>query len=260
MFGTIIRDAYTKVETPQIITALDELCSPNDSYGWSSAGIYSFWNYYTKELLYIGLTVDLAERFKQHNGIKKVKKSSCKIEQINNYFEENEKLGYTIFVSSPLAQPVTSKNIYKWFKHDPQYVGVKDFSNEQSKDDLKIIEGILIEAYKKTFGKIPPWNKVGGIVAGQKRTKEGNYVIVESMSALTDSLANLTLLSKYSLRELSDCPTYERYENFMHSIRMLMLSTGVTFEQAIKFIIQSSGDETYVEMIENNYFERILNI
>ena len=29
-----------------------------DSLGWASAGIYSFWDYYTKDVLYIGLASD----------------------------------------------------------------------------------------------------------------------------------------------------------------------------------------------------------
>lgn len=43
--------------------AIDDLCCPNDNYGWVSAGIYCFWDYYTHEVLYIGLAGDLAERF-----------------------------------------------------------------------------------------------------------------------------------------------------------------------------------------------------
>ena len=51
MFGTIIVDSYSKDEIDIIVDSLDEICSPNDFYGWSSAGIYSFWNYYTKEII-----------------------------------------------------------------------------------------------------------------------------------------------------------------------------------------------------------------
>lgn len=43
MFGTVIIDAYTKDETEQLAIAIDDLCNPTDSYGWASAGIYSFW-------------------------------------------------------------------------------------------------------------------------------------------------------------------------------------------------------------------------
>ena len=74
MFGTVIIDAYQKSETMEWAEAIEDLCSPNDSYGWASAGIYCFWDYYFEEILYIGLAVNLSERFKQHNGILPLKK------------------------------------------------------------------------------------------------------------------------------------------------------------------------------------------
>jgi hypothetical protein len=47
--------------------------------------------------------------------------NACKYAQITEYFKQNEKLGYSVFVQSPLSQSVTSKN-YKWFKYDPEEV------------------------------------------------------------------------------------------------------------------------------------------
>ena len=40
MFGTVIIDAYRQDETSEIVNALEDLCSPTDSYGWASSGIY----------------------------------------------------------------------------------------------------------------------------------------------------------------------------------------------------------------------------
>ena len=100
MFGTVIIDAYRKEETLEMADAIDDLCSPTDNYGWASAGIYRFWDYYAEAVLYIGLAGDLAERFKQHNGILPIKEGS-KQKQIEDYFSRNERLGYTIFVQSP---------------------------------------------------------------------------------------------------------------------------------------------------------------
>ena len=54
MFGTIIMDSYVADEAKTIANNLDIICSPMNNMGWASAGIYSFWNYYTKEVLYIG--------------------------------------------------------------------------------------------------------------------------------------------------------------------------------------------------------------
>lgn len=41
MFGTVILDAYSPDETKELADAIDDLCCPNDGYGWASAGIYS---------------------------------------------------------------------------------------------------------------------------------------------------------------------------------------------------------------------------
>ncbi|MCM3412652.1 GIY-YIG nuclease family protein [Metabacillus litoralis] len=255
MYGTIIQDAYTKNQSNEIVDALDELCNPNDSYGWASAGLYTFWDYYTREILYIGLAVDLKERFQQHNGIKNVSEKGCKIREINNYFNKQDKLGYSIFVQSPLSQPVISKNIYKWHKLDPKKVGVNDFSDEQSKQDLRAVEGILIEAYRRRFGKYPPWNKIGGSIDGKNRASDGNYAIVEKLSSNDLSILN----SRFSLRELAENPTYERYENFLHGVRMMILF-GMGYESALAFIRKRDILNTYEEMVGIGYFKRIPNI
>ncbi|MCM3217784.1 GIY-YIG nuclease family protein [Niallia taxi] len=251
MYGTIIQDAYKKEHTQKIAAALDELCNPNDSYGWASAGLYTYWNYYTKKILYIGLAVDLTERFQQHNGIKKMSEQGCKIKEINTYFTKYDKLGFSIFVQSPLSQPVISKNIYKWHKLDPNKFGVKDFVNEQAKQDLRIVEGIFIESYRRRFGFYPPWNKVGGSIDGQKRATEGNYQIVENLSNLEPSILN----SRYSLRELAINPTFERYENFLHGVRMLMLR-GMDLNTSLHFSRKSDTLKTYEEMLQIGYFNR----
>ena len=61
MFGTVIIDAYRKEEALEMADAIDDLCSPTDNYGWASAGIYCFWDYYAEAVLYIGLTESLSE-------------------------------------------------------------------------------------------------------------------------------------------------------------------------------------------------------
>ncbi len=86
MFGTIILDSYSNRETENLAAAIDDLCSPKDSYGWSSSGIYSFWDFETKEILYIGLASDLSNRFKQHNGLISESNRGNKYTEITNYF------------------------------------------------------------------------------------------------------------------------------------------------------------------------------
>lgn len=151
MLGTVIIDAYRKEEALEMVNAIDDLCSPTDNYGWASAGIYCFWDYYAEAILYIGLAGDLAERFRQHNGILPVKEGS-KQKQIEDYFSKNERLGYTIFVQSPLSQPLVHRNrgLYEKFAKQ-QNSPVEDMLSEQGRDDIKHVEGILIESFRKNM-------------------------------------------------------------------------------------------------------------
>lgn len=180
-------DSYRKEEIGQIAFALDDLCSATDSYGWASSGIYSYWNYYTNELYYIGLAVDLTERFKQHNGLLPIDPASSKYEKIMEYFQTNEKLGFTIFVQSPLSQAVTRNNIYKWFGYDPEQFPIQDFTKDRYREELKVLEGILIETFRMKRGTLPPWNAVSGSISGQKRATEGNYEIVRCFTSIEPS-------------------------------------------------------------------------
>ena len=167
MFGTVIIDAYRQNEVYEMADAIDDLCSPNDNYGWASAGIYCFWDYYAEAVLYIGLAGDLAERFRQHNGILPLEEGS-KQKQIEEYFSKNERLGYTIFVQSPLSQPLVHRNkkMYEAFAAENNSP-VQDLLSDQGRDDIKRVEGILIEAFRKRYGHLPPWNTIGGSIAGQ---------------------------------------------------------------------------------------------
>ena len=138
MFGTVIIDAYRKEEALEMADAIDDLCSPTDNYGWASAGIYCFWDYYAEAVLYIGLAGDLAERFKQHNGILPIKEGS-KQKQIEDYFSRNERLGYTIFVQSPLSQPLVHRNrkVYEKFaKQQNQRCSVRRQSASTPKNNV----------------------------------------------------------------------------------------------------------------------------
>lgn len=71
---------------------------------------YVYWDYYTNEILYISLAINLKERFKQHNWFyPSIDKNTYKYEQIEEYFKYQEKIGFSIIIQSPLSQPVTSK-------------------------------------------------------------------------------------------------------------------------------------------------------
>ncbi|MEJ8553760.1 hypothetical protein [Tepidibacter sp. Z1-5] len=256
MFGTIIIDAYKKDEKDIIAEALDELCSPMDNYGWASAGVYCYWNYYTKQVYYIGLAVDLCERFKQHNGLIAIDDNSCKKKQIDDYFKSHEKLGFSIFVQSPLSQPITSKNKKKYEGFFDKWSPIENYIGNEGKEHIKRVEGVLIEAYRKIHSSFPIWNKVGGSIEGQKASKKESYEIINLFKEFNPN----PIVSRSSLRELADNPTLERYENFLHSVRMTVFHSGLSYEKSLEYHKSMSIIDTYGEMLKVGYFEKELKI
>lgn len=260
MFGTVIIDAYAKEEALEIAEAIDDLCCPNDNYGWASAGIYCFWDYYSEAVLYIGLASDLCERFKQHNGLIPMDENCCKKAQIEKYFSCNERLGYSVFVQSPLAQPLVYRNkrTYKKFARQ-QNAPIEDMLSEQGKDDIKMVEGILIESFRKEHGDIPPWNKIGGSVSGQQRVMKNNINIVRSFC--TPSMYEVNpIVSRSTLRELSNNPEYAAYENYLHAIRMNMLMLGMEYKDAVKLVNENDSFGYAERLIEAKYDKKKLVI
>lgn len=114
--------------------SIEDLCLPNDNYGWASAE-YIVFGIIMRKLCYIGLVGDLAERFRQHNGILPIKEGS-KQKKIGEYFSKNERLGYTIFV-----QPLVHRNkiLYERFARQ-QNAPVEDLLSEQGWNNIKRVE------------------------------------------------------------------------------------------------------------------------
>ena len=260
MFGTVILDAYSADEVESMAFAIEDLCSPIDTYGWASAGIYSFWDYDTHEVLYIGLASDLAIRFKQHNGLISMPEAGCKYNLIQDYFKKHSKLGYTIFVQSPLSQPMVHRN-KKLIKNitSKLHVPIQDYANEQGIIDIKVVEGILIESHNQYYGKFPVWNKVGGSIVGQHRVRKHNINIVNCFS--NPQFYNVNpIISRSSIRELSNNPSYVSYELYLHTIRKYMLINGMEFDEALNFANKFDFFNQYKKICDAGYFDKNLHV
>lgn len=239
-----------KKDAKEIANSLEEICSPNDFVGWASSGVYSFWNFDTKEIYYIGLAIDLGERFKQHNGILPIRDTSCKHQQIKEYFISNEKLGFTIFVQSPLCQAQTHNN-----RDGINLTGEFEWIHQESKNDIKIVEGSFIEAFKKRNGGIPRWNKIDGFQVGKNRATIDMYI--QMYGCLTGNVYDL-LIARSSLREIAKDSTIEWYETSLHGVRMSMLSRHISFQQSINemLAINPHFNQVYEEIVANHYLEK----
>ena len=62
----------------------------------------------------------------------------CKYEQIQEYFMSHTKLGYSIFVQSPLSQPIVHRNkdYYEQFAAE-NHVDLKNYTTEQGIKDIR---------------------------------------------------------------------------------------------------------------------------
>jgi hypothetical protein len=67
---SVVRELVRSDERAVVRDALEEIASPLDTYGWSSSGIYVFWDPTgDRSILYIGMAVDLPQRIGQHFGL-----------------------------------------------------------------------------------------------------------------------------------------------------------------------------------------------
>lgn len=290
MLSTIILDTFTNDEKEQIAAALDDLCSPADTYGFSCAAIYAFWSVPQRELLYIGLTKNIALRFRQHVGLVKCDPKCCKVAQITDYFQSNERLGYSVLVQSSLMQVVGSAEARALEASLPDLpddlvsdeVNLEDvFGTEQ---EIAVAEGMLLELHRQLGDKLPKWNKVGGAVAGRKR--RSLYSHAAQLSAIADEMqgkspqeidqeieakgppfelllnlegSELSVLNAHStLREMSADPKTGYYEILLHGVRMLVVTQMVSYESALH--IHRHLDDTvkqyFEEMTAQGYLEK----
>lgn len=249
MLGTVVIEKYKKIETSTILTALENLILVN-SDDWSTAGIYCYWDYYKSEVLYIGLAVDLIERFKQHNGIVKCPSNSCKFDEITKYFKSNEYLGFSIILQSQLLQPFNyrEKQKYKGVYSD---VELKKILGNEGYNDIRYTEGVLLEGFKNKYGRLPSWNKIGGSINAQRIAKNKNVKLLESL--ITNQPNKYTAC--VSLKELSKSSLFNKYEAYLHSLRTSILPPKMIIKEHEK-----QGIGIYNEMRNDNYLSRKLEI
>lgn len=260
MFGTIIMDSYKANEKELMANNIDEICSPMDSFGWDSAGIYSFWDYCTKDVLYIGLASDLCVRFKQHNGLLPIAENACKVRQIENYFLSHERLGYSILVQSPMSQPIIHRNeaLYRKFLEVPEEIPITNYAGEEGLEHIRQAEGQLIESYRQVMGAVPPWNKIGGDRFSRRYASENNYLYV--VRAFASGTPDNYLISRSTIRELAENAMYEWFEMQLHGLRMMMLTEPMSFDEAVSIQkkLNPYFEEQWNRIIDTKYLDKEL--
>lgn len=199
----------------------------------------------------------MSERFRQHNGILPLKNGSKK-EKIEDYFSRNERLGYTIFVQSPLSQPLVHRNKNKYIKFAEQVNSpIEDMMSDEGKQSIKVLEGILIEAYRRKYGHFPPWNNIGGSVVGQNKVTANNINIVKSFCSPDDYVIN-PIVSRSTIRELALNAEWAWYENYLHTARINLLMLGMQYTEALNFLRKNDSLNTYEQIEKSGYLKKRL--
>lgn len=237
MLSTFIREMYRADEARSVADAFDELCSPRDTYGWASAGIYCYWDPETRVPLYIGLARDLAERFRQHNALQSCPADGCKRHQLNQWLASHSTVGLSIMVQSPMTQPNT---------HRSSALAVNPNSGAV---DLFAAEGVLLEMHRQHFGTLPAWNSIGGSF-NPKGAVKIDASDIWHLAVLT-GVRDQERVARASLRELAADPTRTHYEaDVLHAARMLCGIFDVmgrqrrssALEQTVRQLSPAEGD------------------
>ncbi|TOQ67436.1 GIY-YIG nuclease family protein [Vibrio parahaemolyticus] len=244
MLSTYIRDVYKESETQELADAIEDIASAIDTNGWASAGIYCFWNPENNEILYIGLARDLSNRFKEHNGLKACKESSCKKRQIREWFESHDYLGYSILVQSQLSQPEIAINKDKIvqplaaFLYDPL-------------DAISQTEGLLIETERRLNNGFYKWNKISGDSRGKEKARSEHTELTE----LFTNKRKDCFVAYNSIRQISADATIETFELYLHGVRQMMALGNWSFKKAWSIVPDYYAEKERI--IEQDYIPEL---
>lgn len=222
VWGTFVLDAYRSDERRETRDALESLFAPASGTSWASAGVYVFWDFESREPLYVGLASDFPVRFAQHNRLKGCPARSCKREEIDAYFASGKEfLGFTVLPLASLTQPTTKRFSEYIPLDDRDLIDLQAALSEEALDEIRTLEGGLIAAYKARRGSIPPWNK------------DPARVPVQPLAAADGTLDTATgrldclLQSRRTIRELAGDGEASIYEEHLHGPRLLSVRWGI---------------------------------
>lgn len=258
MLCTFIQEKYCQKDSSSVAEAIDDIFSPLNNAGWSSSGVYSFWHPDTKEILYIGLAVDLAVRFRQHNKLVKFDPKACKSVQISDFFKINTYLGYSVLVQSAYSQPSCKRFNVKNFLTEKEAQIQYDELVSYGYEAIVSTEGLLIEAHKLAMGRKPKWNKAGGSKLGSSKATENHMQLLKICNGEVEDW----MLARKTIREISSNPTFEAYEHYLHGIRQYAIIHQLKFTDAIdkwheNVMVKSDPYLTHLrdEIISTNYLK-----
>jgi hypothetical protein len=220
---TVVPDVFRSEDRSALRVALEDIASPKDRYGWSSAGVYSFWDPETRDVLYIGLAVDLPNRLAQHFGLGSSAERGTKLANVNAWFDEHDTLGYSVLLQTSNTQPISSRNAA--LKSELRGL-VFDNVFDPDGDELAVLEGRLIEQHRLSRGSRPPWNSIGGSKMGARRAQRNRWSNDPTIFDVLTGTVDSWLTSRKTIRQLSGDPTACTFEEWLHAPRILAAGLG----------------------------------
>ena len=247
LLSTFIHEQYTVDNAVKVASALDELFTPCNENGWASSGVYCFWVSGSFEILYIGLALDLTQRFRQHNGIIKSPQNTCKHAEIIDWFKNHDKLGYSVLVQSSLSQASCKRFNIRFDLTKEEMERQYGELIKAGYESIVSTEGLLIEAHQKAKGKKPRWNKVGGSIYGRRKATARHIYLLKLFSGELDDW----MIARKSIMQQNENPMYEKWENYLHAIRLHAIITQSSFNLAWQYFPDLGNIKS--EILNNSY-------
>ncbi len=124
MLATVMLDAYGPDDKAAMAGAIERLCHPPGQRVFSRVGIYCYWDFDSRDVLYIGLSGDLYKRFRQHNGLIACETSCCKRQMIEDHFCKTNRIGLSLLLQSKMQDDGVLAPFEDWTLEE--MVGVSD--------------------------------------------------------------------------------------------------------------------------------------
>ena len=96
---------------------------------------------------------------------------------------------------------------------------------------------------------------MGGNINGRKFATKGNFIQI--IQAFSSGDAHNPLISRSTIRELAENPAYEWFEVQLHALRMMMLTMGCSYQDALDYqltvnpwfqsVLDRIADENYMK-------------